>query len=78
MKSRAPDLDELDLEKLAEILSMKKGPAAEARYLIDLYQDEALSIAEDCHFIFLDSGCSSAAAYWRGVCDHIKPLMTKH
>lgn len=74
MKSRAPFLDELSLERLEEILSMKKGPDAEARYLIDLYQDDAFSIAEDCHFIFLDAGCYTAAAYWRGVCDCIKPL----
>ena len=58
MKGRAPFLDELNLERLEEILSMKKGPAAEARYLIDLYKDEAFSIAEDCHHIFLDSGTS--------------------
>lgn len=74
MKDRVSFLDEVDLETLEEILSMKKGPEAEGRHLIDLYKNNALSIAEECHDIFLDSGGYTAASYWSSVCELIKRL----
>jgi hypothetical protein len=66
------------MERLQTILSMEKKPEAEARYLVDLYQNEAPQLAKDCETIFLDAGDKKAGDYWSRVCACIKPLMTKH
>lgn len=68
--------DEFNLEKIRHIISMQKAPADEALYLFDLYELEALEIAEGCWAAFEDG--SRESKYWKTVCDCLKPLMTKH
>jgi len=68
----------LDHDQFKSILSMRKGPQAEALYLIEQYQYEAPQLAEDCRDILIEMEDHETAEYWREVCACIKRLTIKH
>lgn len=63
---------------LRAIISMERPPREEAKYLLNLYQDEALQIAEECRDLLEEMEKFEEAGYWEQVCHALMPSMTKH
>ncbi len=63
---------------LRAIISMERPAREEANYLLTLYQDEALQIAQDCRDLFEELERFEEAGYWEQVCHALMPTITKH
>ena len=63
---------------LRAIISMERPAREEANYLLTLYQDKALQIAQDCRDLFEELERTQEAGYWEQVCHALMPAVTRH
>lgn len=68
----------IDRETYQKLFSMQAGPDKQALYLLNLYETDALKLAEDCRDILIEMEDHETAEYWREVCACIKRLTIKH
>jgi len=65
-----------NLEEIADAASMRRTPIDAAQGLLNLYGSEAMWIAQGCLTTFKKG--TKGSQYWEEVCDHLKPMITKH
>lgn len=68
----------IDRKTFKKIISMQAGPDKQAHYLFNLYETDALKLAEDCRDILIEMEDHETAEYWREVCACIEHLTVKH
>lgn len=66
------------LTQLIELACMTKPPKEEARYVMKLYPDHALRVAEKCISTVEGMGNKAVTDYWKEVYGHIKLHYTHH
>lgn len=66
------------LTQLIEMASMIKPPEEEAVFMITLFSDDALHLAENCIDLMGEIGSEESTDYWRKVYGYIKLHSVQH